>query len=152
MKNYDIINHVRGESLFIDDINIPDGTLYATVFYSPLAHGKILNLNLNEALSLPGVKEIITYKDIPGENQIGGIIFDEPLLAEEHVHFIGMPVALVIADNELTARNAAKKIKIEIEPYPVITDPREAFKKEILLFLPKRSPAAIRKMHGMSVI
>ena len=137
MKNYDIINHVRGESLFIDDINIPDGTLYATVFYSPLAHGKILNLNLNEALSLPGVKEIITYKDIPGENQIGGIIFDEPLLAEEHVHFIGMPVALVIADNELTARNAAKKIKIEIEPYPVITDPREAFKKGDLIVPPE---------------
>ncbi|HMQ67574.1 MAG TPA: molybdopterin-dependent oxidoreductase [Ignavibacteria bacterium] len=137
MKNYDTINHVRGESLFIDDINIPDGTLFASVFYSPIAHGKITGLDLNEALSSDGVKRIITCKDIPGENQIGGIIFDEPLLAEEHVHFIGMPVALVIAENELTARNAVKKIKIEIERYPVITDPREAFKNGDLIVPPE---------------
>lgn len=137
MKNYDIINHVRGESLFIDDINIPDGTLYAAVFYSPVAHGKIININFDEALSEKGVRSIVTHKDIPGENQIGGIILDEPLLAEEFVHYIGMPVALVIADDILTARKAVKKIKIEIEPYPVITDPREAFKNGDLIIPPE---------------
>ena len=116
MKNYDIINHVRGESLFIDDINIPDGILYASVFYSHIAHGKVIRLDLEEALSSPGVKDILTYKDIPGENQIGGIILDEPLLAEDHVHYIGMPIALVIAEDEIMARNAVKKIKTEIKP------------------------------------
>jgi len=137
MKNYDIINHVRGESLFIDDINIPDGILYASVFYSHIAHGKIIRLDLEEALSSPGVKDILTYKDIPGENQIGGIILDEPLLAEDHVHYIGMPIALVIAEDEIMARNAVKKIITEIKPYPILTDPREAFKKGELIIPPE---------------
>lgn len=49
MKDYDMIHHVRGESQFIDDINFPNGTLFASVFYSPVAHGKIKNLNIDYA-------------------------------------------------------------------------------------------------------
>ncbi len=137
MKDYDLIHHVRGESQFIDDINIPDGTLFASVFYSPIAHGKIKSIDLSYAKSMKGVKEIFTYKDIPGENQIGGIIPDEPLLAENEVHFIGMPVAIVIAESKFTAREAAKNIKIEIEPLEIITEPREAFKKGELIIPPR---------------
>jgi len=137
MKDYDIIQHVRGESQFIDDLNVPDGTLFASVFYSPYAHGKIRSLDLSIAGSVKGVKEIITYKDIPGVNQIGGIIPDEPLLAEDEVHYIGMPVAVVIADSKFTAKKAAGLIKIEIDPLEIITDPREAFKKGELIIPPR---------------
>ena len=49
MNNSDWIQHVRGESLFVDDINPPEGTLYAAIFASPIAHGRITNLNLEEA-------------------------------------------------------------------------------------------------------
>ncbi len=129
MKNYDIINHVRGESQFIDDLNVPSGTLYATVYGSPSAHGKILNLDFSEAKAIKGVKDIITYLDIPGENQIGGIIKDEELLAAHEVHFHQMPVAIVVAETEFIAREASRKMKIEIEQYEVIIDPREAFAK-----------------------
>jgi len=137
MKNYDIINHVRGESQFIDDINTPHGTLYATVFGSPIAHGKIKSLDLSEALAIRGVKDILTFKDIPGENQIGGIIPDEELLGEDHVHFMGMPVAIVIAESEFIAREASRKIKIDIEPLEVITEPRDAFEKGSLIMPPR---------------
>ncbi|MBK8552845.1 MAG: molybdopterin-dependent oxidoreductase [Ignavibacteria bacterium] len=137
MKDYDIIHHVRGESQFIDDINVPDGTLFAYVFYSPSAHGKIKSLDLSIANSMKGVKSIITFTDIPGENQIGGIVPDEPLLAENEVHFIGMPVAIVVAESKFIAKEASKNIKIEIEPLPVITDPREAFKKGDLTIPPR---------------
>lgn len=133
MKDYDIIHHVRGESQFIDDINVPHGTLYASVFYSPLAHGKIKKLDFDYAQSMKGVKRIFTYKDISGENEIGGIVHDEPLLAENEVHFIGMPIAIVVAESKLIAREAAKNIKVDIDPLPVITDPREAFKKGLLI-------------------
>lgn len=137
MKDYDIIHHVRGESHFIDDINIPDGTLFASVFYSPVAHGKIISINFEQAKLTKGVRGIFTYKDIPGENQIGGIIPDEPLLAEDEVHFIGMPVAIVVAESKLISREAVKNIKIEIEPLEIITDPREAFKKGKLIIPPR---------------
>ncbi len=137
MKNYDIINHVRGESQFIDDLITPNGTLYATVFGSPIAHGKIKNIDLADAFAIKGVKDIITYKDIPGENQIGGIIPDEELLAEHHVHFIGMPVAIVIAESEFIAREASRKVKIDIEPLEIITEPRDAFEKGSLIMPPR---------------
>ncbi len=83
-------------------------------------------LDTSEAAALPGVVRIFTYKDITGENQIGGIVPDEPLLADHEVHFCGMPVAFVVADSIDAARAAVKKIKVAIEPLHIITDPREA--------------------------
>lgn len=126
MKNIDAYTHVRGESLYLDDIPLIQGTLFGAAFGSPVAHGTISELDTSEAAALPGVVHIFTYKDIPGANQIGGIVPDEPLLADHEVHFCGMPVAFVVADSIDTARAAVKKIKVTIEPLPVITDPREA--------------------------
>ena len=125
--------HVRGESVYVDDIPLQAGTLFAAVFDSPVAHGKIKKLDLSGAVKMNGVVRIFTYKDIPDENQIGGIIPDEPLLAEDHVHFCGMPIALVVAETEELARTAVKKIKVEIEELEIITDPREAQAKNELI-------------------
>lgn len=135
MKNVDSRNHVTGKSVYVDDIPVQTGTLYGTVFGSPKAHGKIISLDLSEAESLQGVVRIFTYQDIPGENQIGGIIEDEPLFAEDEVHFIGHPIAFVVAKNEKIAQKATKLIKIEIEELEAITDPRVAQKKGQLLIL-----------------
>ena len=129
--------HVRGESIYLDDIPMLNGTLFAAAFDSPIAHGKIKKLDLTAALQSNGVVKIFTAKDIPGENQIGGIIPDEELLAKDYVHFCGMPVALVVAESEGAARMAVKKIKVEIEPLPVITDPREAKEKGELIIPPR---------------
>jgi xanthine dehydrogenase large subunit len=137
MKNIDSYTHVRGESVYLDDIPLVNGTLFAAVFDSPIAHGKIKSLDTSEAAKTKGVVRIFTAKDIPGENQIGGIIPDEELLAGTHVHFCGMPVALVVADSEHAARSAVKKIKFEIEPLPIITDPREAKEKNELIIPPR---------------
>ncbi len=135
--NMDAYTHVRGESVYLDDIPIVNGTLYAAAFDSPVAHGKIKYLDTAEAEKMEGVIRIFTAKDIPGENQIGGIIPDEELLAGTHVHFCGMPVALVIAVSEEKARAALKKIEINIEPLPIITDPREAKEKGELIIKPR---------------
>ena len=137
MKNIDSYTHVRGESVYLDDIPLVNGTLYAAVFDSPIAHGKIGSLDCGEAGSMPGVVRIFTSKDIPGENQIGGIIPDEELLASTHVHFCGMPIALVVAESEEAARAAIKKIKVVIEPLHIITDPREAKEKGELIIPPR---------------
>lgn len=137
MKNIDSKNHVTGKSVYVDDIPVQTGTLHGAVFGSPKAHGKIINLDLSEAVILEGVEQIFTCTDIPGRNEIGGIIEDEPLFAENEVHFMGQPVAFVVAKNETIARKALKLIKIEIEEWEVITDPREAQKKGLLLASPR---------------
>ncbi len=137
MKNIDAINHVRGTSIYLDDIPVQQGTLYAAVYDSPIAHGILTAINLENAQNTEGVVRIILAKDIIGENQIGGIIPDEPLLADGHVHFQGMPIALVLAETEEAARLAVKKIKATIEPLEIITDPRVAFAKNELIIPPK---------------
>src|SRR5688572_3068062 len=100
IRNIDSYTHVRGESVYLDDIPVLNGTLYAAVCDSPVAHGKITSLDTSTARNIPGVVAVFTSVDIPGENQIGGIIPDEELLACSHVHFCGMPIALVVADSE----------------------------------------------------
>ncbi|HEV7780557.1 MAG TPA: molybdopterin cofactor-binding domain-containing protein [Chitinophagaceae bacterium] len=137
MKNIDSYTHLRGESVYLDDIPVLNGTLYASVFDSPVAHGKISSLDTSEAAAMPGVVRIFTAKDIPGENQIGGIVPDEELLAGKHVHFCGMPVALVVATSDEIAKAAVKKIKVVIDSLPVITDPREAKEKGELIIPPR---------------
>ena len=137
MKNIDSFTHTRGESVYLDDIPLTQGTLFGAAFGSPHAHGKILSLDLSEAEKMKGVVRIFTYKDIPGRNQIGGIVPDEPLLAEDHVHFNGMPVAFVVATSVEAAQAAVKKITIEIDPLPIITDPREAKEKGELIVPPR---------------
>jgi len=137
LKNTDSIKHVKGESLFLDDITPPEGTLHGYVFYSPAAHGKIKKIDYKDALSQPGVAGIIKADDIQGENQIGGVILDENLFAEDTVHFIGHPIALVVADTLKNARLASRKIKLEIEKLPPVLDPREAAAKNELIIPPK---------------
>ena len=138
MNNIDAKTHVRGESVYLDDIPLLQGTLFACVFDSPAAHGILNGIDLSEAKKTPGVVRIITAKDLKGENQIGGIVPDEPLLADDRVHFQGMPIALVVAESDESARAAAKKIKADITPLEIITDPRVAFAKNELIIPPKR--------------
>lgn len=133
MEHIDTFTHVRGASIYLDDIPELNGTLYGAAFGSPHAHGKIISLDISEAEKMPGVIKVFTWKDIPGKNQIGSIVKDEVLLAEDEVHYQGMPVAFVVAESTEIAHSAVKKIKIEIDPLPIITDPRIAKAKGELL-------------------
>ena len=137
MKNIDSKGHVTGKSVYLDDIPVRQNTLHAVVFDATVAHAKIKSLDVSGAEELPGVVRIITYKDIPGENQIGGIIPDETLLAEDEVFFQGEPIAVVVAENEAIAREARRKIKVNYEELEVITNPREAAAKGQLLLPPR---------------
>src|SRR5690349_9773693 len=89
LGNVDAANHVTGRSIYLDDIVIQQGTLCALPYDAPSAHAHIKRLDISKAAAFPGVIRILTYKDIPGENQIGGIIPDEPLFAEHEIHFWG---------------------------------------------------------------
>jgi len=138
MNNLDATGHVTGKSVYLDDLPVLKNCLHGAVFCSPSAHGAITRLDLSGAISLPGVQGVFTWKDIPGRNDIGGIIPDEMLFAQDEVHFMGQPVALVVASDERIARKAVNLIKMEISGMEVITDPRLAKEKGLLL-IPSRT-------------
>jgi len=133
MRNKDAILNVRGESCYVDDLSSAGETLVAEVFSSEISHGEITHLDLSKAKSISGVIAIFTANDIPGKNQIGNIIEDEPLLAEDKVDYIGQPIALIVADSNTLARKAMQEIKIKYKKMPTIFDPREAFSKGHLI-------------------
>jgi len=135
--NPDTLMHVRGESVFIDDMPEYAEQLYLAVCFSGVAHGTIKKLDISKAEQAPGVARVITARDIPGENQIGGIFPDEPLLADGSVHFVGDPIALVAARTREEAYAARALITCEIDPLPPITDPREAYKQGKLIQPPR---------------
>ena len=137
MKNIDSFTHVRGESLFVDDLMIRQDALIGLCYDSPKAHGKIISVDYSKAEALEGVERIFTYKDVLGENQIGGIIPDEPLWAEDEVHFWGQPIAFIVAKTEAIAKKARALINIEIEELPVITTAKEAKEKGSFINAPR---------------
>ena len=137
MKNIDSISHVKGESIYIDDIPLQNGTLFGYVYDSPIAHAKIIKVDYTQAEKLEGVFHIFTYKDIPGENQIGAIIKDEPLFAEKELHYIGQPIAFIVAETESIAKAASKLIKLEYLEKEIITDVKVAKEKEHFIMPPR---------------
>ena len=126
MSNREIGPHTRGESRFIGDFPDPPGLLHAAVLSSAVPHARILRLDTTPATHVDGIACVLTASDIPGENQIGGIVQDEPLLAEGEVHFAGQPIAVTVADNPRRARQAARAIVVEYDELPGVFDPRVA--------------------------
>lgn len=126
MRNIDAEGHVTGRSLYLDDLVVQQGTLFALPCDAPVAHAHLRSVDVSRAEALPGVVRVLTARDIPGENQIGGIVPDEPLLAEDTIHFWGMPVVIVVAISEEIAREARSLLTYEFESLEVITDPRVA--------------------------
>lgn len=129
MKHIDAALHTRGESQYVSDLPRPAGMLYAAVFSSPVARGRILKLDVSAACAAQAVAAVLTAEDIPGENQIGPLIQDEELLAGKEVHFIGQPIAVVVAGSAADARKALKKISLKVREEEPIVDPREAFRR-----------------------
>ncbi|MIL09759.1 xanthine dehydrogenase molybdopterin binding subunit, partial [Salmonella enterica subsp. enterica] len=106
--------HVTGEAVYIDDIPEPAGTLHAGIGMASIAKGKITAMDLTAVLAAPGVVDVITVKDIPGENETSPSgANDDPLLADGEVVFHGQPIFCVIAETRDQARRAARLAKVE---------------------------------------
>jgi xanthine dehydrogenase large subunit len=126
VKNIDAVNHTRGTSVYVDDIPVREGCLFGAVVASTIPRGEITKLDLTAARRAPGVAWVADAANIPGENQIGNILPDEPLFAENEVHFEGQPIALILAATEKQARAARNLVVIEYDEKRAVTDPREA--------------------------
>jgi len=120
--------HVAGTAPYIDDLPELAGTLHAALGLSPVAHGRIRAMHLDRIRALPGVVAVLSAADIPGVNDCGPIVHDDPILADGLVQFLGQPVFAVIGETRDAARRAAAKARevLEIEPLPAIFTPVEA--------------------------
>ena len=120
--------HVAGQAAYVDDLPELAGTLHAALGLSPVAHGRIKAFAIEKIRALPGVVDVVTAADIPGVNDCGSIVHDDPILADGVVHYVGQPVFAVIATDRELARRAAAQAKqvLEIEPLPAFVTALEA--------------------------
>ena len=123
--------HVAGEATYIDDIPELAGTLHCALGLSPVAHGKLTGMALDTIRALPGVVLVISASDIPGPNDCGSIIHDDPILCDGDIRYLGQPVFAVIARTRNAARRAATKAKevLTIEAMPPVLTPQQAHAK-----------------------
>ena len=120
--------HVAGAATYIDDIPELAGTLHCALGLSPVAHGRLRAMDLDRIRALPGVVDVFSAADIPGHNDCGPILHDDPILADGELRHVGQPVFAVVARTRGDARRAAAKARevLDIEPLEAVLDPREA--------------------------
>ena len=122
-------NHVRGGSVFIDDMPEPAGTLHAAIVLSPHARARIGSIGVDAALALDGVRAALTAADIPGKNDVAPVFADEPLLADGEVSYWGQPVAVVAAEDRDSARRAAGLVVVDYEPLAPVLEIEAALER-----------------------
>jgi xanthine dehydrogenase large subunit len=112
--------HVAGEAAYIDDIVEPRRTLHAALGRSAKAHARIVALNLDAVRAAPGVIAVLTAAGIPGVNDCGPVLHDDPILADGLVQYVGQPLFAVAATSVKAARQAALRAKVEYAELPAI--------------------------------
>jgi xanthine dehydrogenase large subunit len=118
--------HVSGRALYCDDIPLPARTLHAAFGVSPIAHGVLHKLDLAPVLAMPGVVAVAGPADIPGENNYGSAVHDDPIFAVDRLEYAGQPVYAVAAETMAQARRAARAATLDLETLPAILDIRAA--------------------------
>ncbi|WP_292041942.1 xanthine dehydrogenase molybdopterin binding subunit [Massilia sp. UBA6681] len=130
--------HVLGQATYTDDIRETAGTLHAALGLSGRAHARILGIDLDSVRASRGVVAVLTAQDIPGLNDCGPIIHDDPILADGLVQYVGQPVFIVVADSHDNARRAARLARIDYEDLPAILTPQEARAAQSYVLPPMR--------------
>ena len=128
---------VRGEGCYTDDIKLT-GEAYAVMVRSRIAHGVIKGVDTTAARNMPGVLGVYTGADLAAYGTLKCIVpFNNrdgtpmkrpprPALATDKVRFVGDPVAFVVADTVLHAKDAAEAVEVEIDALPAVVRPEEA--------------------------
>jgi xanthine dehydrogenase large subunit len=114
--------HVAGEAAYVDDLAEQAGTKHIALGLSQCAHGRIKLLDLSAVKSAKGVVAVLIASDIPGINDCGPIIKDDPILADGLVQYIGQPMFAVVATSFIAARKAARLAVVEYDELPAVLD------------------------------
>jgi CO/xanthine dehydrogenase Mo-binding subunit len=121
LPRYDGMQHATGKTRYVNDIHLP-GMLYVQAWRSPVPSAEIKSIDVSRARKMPGVVAVITGKEVPN-NVFGG---EQPVLADREIRYLGQEVAAVAAEDLDTARQAIKRIKVELEEREPILDPLKA--------------------------
>ena len=116
------VGHVTGRAVYADEQHPPQGLLSLYPVQAPHAHARILAVDVSAALTMPGVVTVLTATDVPGTNDLGPIVHDEPVMPADLVSFYGQAVAWVVAEDETRAAAAAKAVRVDYEALPAILD------------------------------
>ena len=125
VRRPDAIPKATGQFAYASDL-FAAGMLWGHTVRSPHAHARILELDISQALAMPGVHAVLTHADVPGAKTYGLEFPDQPVLAIDRVRYFGEPVALVAAEHPEQARRAADKVRVEYEPLEPVVDPERA--------------------------
>ena len=126
VKRVDALEKVTGMAKYAADY-LMEKALHVRPVRSPFAHAVIKKIDKARAMKVPGVEAVITAEDVPGENQIGYLVDDQPIITTK-ARYVGDIVALVVARDERAAWEGADQVKVEYEELPAVFDPREALK------------------------
>jgi 4-hydroxybenzoyl-CoA reductase alpha subunit len=128
LPKIDAPDKATGRALYTDDITLPN-MLYGKLLFSPVPHAKIKSIDTSDAEALPGVKAILTGKDVTDITWgTSPPRYDENVLAKDKVRYVGDVMAAVAAIDEETCYNAISLIKVDYEELPAVFDPFEAMK------------------------
>jgi CO/xanthine dehydrogenase Mo-binding subunit/aerobic-type carbon monoxide dehydrogenase small subunit (CoxS/CutS family) len=123
---YDAVEKVTGALKFTDDYIFP-GMLQGKILFSEHPSANLIDIDASEAEKMPGVKLILTHKNIK-DVVIGPLIPDAPLLVKDRIRSMADPLAVVFAETIEQAENAASAIKVSYEVLPGVFSPQEALK------------------------
>jgi CO/xanthine dehydrogenase Mo-binding subunit/aerobic-type carbon monoxide dehydrogenase small subunit (CoxS/CutS family) len=122
LPNPDVLGKVTGRAKYTDDYHFP-GMLYARTKRAGVPHARIVSIDTAAAEALPGVRAVLTHKDVPGRKNHGLVEIDWPVLCYDKVRYVGDAVAVVAADTPEIAAQALELIEVEYEPLPVVDNP-----------------------------
>lgn len=132
--------HVTGEALYCDDIPLPEGALHAAIGVSEKAHARLLRVDLAAVRAAPGVVAVLTASDIPGENNHGPVVHDDPIFATDIVEYAGQSIFAVIATSVEAARKAVRLARIDYEELEAVLDIETALERQSFV-MPTRTLA-----------
>ena len=130
----DIYEKLTGAAVFADDMQFGPGLYYGRLVRSPHAHALVKGVDASKALEMPGVKAVVTGRDVSA--RIGLYLIDRPIFASDRVRYVGDPVAGVIAISEEIAEEAAQLVVVEYEELPAVFDPVEGAQPDAPLLHP----------------
>jgi len=124
------VKHVSGTALYLDDIKATSDTLHVATGFSSEPHAKIVALNLEKVRQFPGVVDVITLQDIPGNADISPVFDGDMLLCGDTVHYIGQPIFAVAAESLFIAKQAVKQAVIRYKKLDPILSPQQSIEKQ----------------------
>ena len=131
VRRADAVPKVTGEFAYSSDLHAA-GMLWGHTVRSPYAHARIVEIDVSQALGMPGVHAVLTHEDVPGVKTYGLEFQDQPVLAIDRVRYFGEAVAVVAAEEPEQARRAAAAVRVEYEPLEPVIDPERATEMEPL--------------------